>query len=154
MWCGDGGIPNCGETGKHSQSAIEHRREQTEQQCKKNTKTKNTNEELPHENECKNTVPLLTLPLQGPTIISRWGRWAQPLGYRSFWLNSWRRSTCQHATNLIKNKVRSISCRSQPQSTYWKKRLADVRGVKPSMKKCRPGKGIRFTASFRRSQFN
>merc|ERR1740127_201416 len=30
----------------------------------------------------------------------------------------------------------------------------DVRGAKPVMKKCNRGKGMRFTAIFRRSQFN
>merc|ERR1712117_399971 len=30
----------------------------------------------------------------------------------------------------------------------------DVKGAKPVMKKCKRGKGIRFTAIFRRSQFN
>jgi len=34
----------------------------------------------------------------------------------------------------------------------WEPR--DVSGAKPSMKKCRRGKGIRFTASLRRSQFS
>ena len=34
----------------------------------------------------------------------------------------------------------------------WLPRL--VRGVKPTMKKCRRGKGIRLTASLRRSEFS
>ena len=34
----------------------------------------------------------------------------------------------------------------------WEPR--EVRGVKPTMKKCRRGKGIRLTASLRRSAFS